>query len=147
MALARLLRKECKTMNVLLASTIAAAMVAAPAIAEVEIMLLDQDPPKTEVQKFTVDDDGAPLVVIWDAEGAGLITANFDSWDHDANGMVTSDELAAGPAIRVMAGDGTGILTQDQAIGRGGVFVMRDVDGDGVISRAEFEAGHFDAID
>lgn len=133
-------------MKTILIGTVAAALIAGSALAEVTIVLQHTNPDGTvAVQEFTADKDDAPSIVIWDPSGGALSAATFDAWDRNASGTVSSDEFATGPDMAAFHGDARGVLSQDRldeaARSGGAMFTLRDADRNGLISRDEFDAG------
>jgi Ca2+-binding EF-hand superfamily protein len=102
------------------------------------------------------DRDGA----VSEQEHANAVAAMFKSMDADGDGRVTAaemhaaqekvtgkpagaGELSAEEKIRVVDGDGDGVLTRDEhGDASRALFGKMDSDRSGSLSPAEFEAGH-----
>lgn len=87
---------------------------------------------------------------ITEADRAARQAAMFDRLDADRNGALTRTELAAGHGARagkgkagMMKHDGAAAMSEAQKTERGAaMFARLDADGNGAVSRAEFDAMH-----
>ncbi|MGD9471303.1 MAG: EF-hand domain-containing protein [Novosphingobium sp.] len=112
-----------------------------------------------DTTRAQAQEHGAEMFAQMDANGDGVINdadrearkgARFDALDSDGNGVLSREEFAAGQGMRGhgKGKDDMGRGKHDQMRGHGGKMMERaDANGDGSVSKAEFDAAHMAMFD